>query len=61
MSYSSSPESPPPAAALTGLSLPLKDFHELADRELESLMDSLGVLEDTLDDVDITYSVSVYF
>lgn len=37
---------------------PLKEFHQLADSELELMMDSLGEIEDTLDDVDISFSVT---
>mmetsp|Transcript_17888 Transcript_17888/g.33640 ORF Transcript_17888/g.33640 Transcript_17888/m.33640 type:complete len:186 (+) Transcript_17888:87-644(+) len=38
---------------------PLNDFHHLADTELELMMDSLGVIEDTLDDVDISFSQGI--
>lgn len=48
---------PPTGTAITDF--PLNEFHHLADSELEHMMDSLGILEDTLDDVDISFSVCV--
>ena len=44
--------------ASDGIEFDLKEFHHLADLELELMMDSLGEIEDNLDDVDISFSVS---
>jgi hypothetical protein len=37
--------------------LSLNEFHEVADQSLECMMDRLGPVEDSVEDVDISYAV----
>jgi frataxin-like iron-binding protein CyaY len=41
--------------------LSLNEFHDVADHTLESLMDKLGPVEDSIEDVDISYAVPMRF
>lgn len=39
---------------------PINDFHLVADKAIESIVNHLGEVEDSIDDSDVSYSVRLY-